>query len=174
MANKYRGTPEEVSALDAYVKLTRASESVFNRTTAHLAEADLTTSRFAVMEALYHLGTLSQVELAQKLLKSTGNMTLVLRNLEKQGLVCRERSQQDQRYIRVSLTERGRGLIARILPLHVRGIVAAMNVLSAEEQATLAQLCRKLGRAQGAGVPVSRAQSAGVPVGSVQGETGTL
>lgn len=150
MGSKYQGTPEEVAALDTYVKLTRASESVFNRTTAHLADSDLTPSQFAVLEALYHLGTLSQVELAQKLLKSTGNMTLVLRNLEKQGYICRERSQRDQRYVHVSMTATGRELIERILPLHVRGIVEAMSVLSAEEQATLAALCRKLGTAQGA------------------------
>jgi MarR family 2-MHQ and catechol resistance regulon transcriptional repressor len=149
MGTKYQGSAEEVRALDSYIKLMRASESVFDRTTAHLAQYNLTSSQFAVLEALYHLGTLSQVALAQKLLKSTGNMTLVLQNLEKQGLICRERSKQDQRYVLVSMTDAGRALIARIFPLHVAGIVAAMGVLTAEEQDTLAQLCRKLGTMQG-------------------------
>jgi MarR family 2-MHQ and catechol resistance regulon transcriptional repressor len=148
MGTRYQGSAEEISALDSCIKLTRASESVFNRTTAHLAQYDLTASQFAVLEALYHLGTLSQVELAQKLLKSTGNMTLVLRNLEKRSLICRERRPQDQRYVEVSLTQAGRELAARILPEHVRGIVAAMSALTAEEQATLGRLCRKLGTAQ--------------------------
>jgi MarR family transcriptional regulator, 2-MHQ and catechol-resistance regulon repressor len=149
MGTKYQGTPEEVAALDAYIKLTRASESVFNRTNAHLADCELSTSQFAVLEALYHLGTLSQVELAHKLLKSTGNITLVLQNLEKRDLICRERSQQDQRYVHVSMTDGGRELIARILPAHVQGIVRAMGILTAEEQAELARLCRKLGIMQG-------------------------
>ena len=149
MGTKYQGSAEEVLALDSYIKLTRASESVFNRPTAHLADYDLTASQFAVLEALYHLGTLSQVALARKLLKSTGNMTLVLRNLEKQGSICRERSAQDQRYVQVSLTESGRRLIARILPAHVQGIVEAMGVLTTEEQAVLGRLCRKLGTGQG-------------------------
>ncbi len=148
MGSKYQGSAEAVTALDAYIKLTRASESVFSRTTAHLSNYDLTASQFAVLEALYHLGTLSQVELAQKLLKSTGNMTLVLRNLEKAGLIWRERSPQDQRYIHVSLTDAGRDLISQILPLHVAGIVEAMRVLTPEEQATLGDLCRKLGTMQ--------------------------
>lgn len=145
MGTKYQGSPAEVTALNSYIKLTRASESIFSRTTAHLADYGLTDTQFAVLEALYYLGTLSQVELAQKVLKSTGNLTLVLKNLEKQGLICRERSQQDQRYMRVSMTEAGQALIARIMPLHVQGIVAAMGVLTAEEQATLDRLCRKLG-----------------------------
>jgi MarR family 2-MHQ and catechol resistance regulon transcriptional repressor len=150
MGSKYQGTAEEIGALDSYIKLTRASESVFNRISAHLSNYGLTDSQFAVLEALYHLGTLSQVELAQKLLKSTGNMTLVLKNLEKLGYVCRERNSEDQRYMNVSLTEAGRQMTARVLPLHVQGIVEAMGVLSAEEQATLGTLCRKLGLAQAA------------------------
>lgn len=161
MGNKYQGTDEEVRALDSYVKLTRASESIFNRTAAHLSAYNLTASQFSVLEALYHLGTLSQVELAQKLLKSTGNMTLVLRNLEKQGLICRERSQKDQRYMKVSMTEAGRELIARVLPLHVRGIVEAMSVLTAEEQATLGRLCRKLGTMQGRSATAINDQNSG-------------
>jgi MarR family 2-MHQ and catechol resistance regulon transcriptional repressor len=148
MGTKYQGTPEEINALDSYIKLTRASESVFSRTTAHLSDYGITDSQFAVLEALYHLGTLSQVELAQKLLKSTGNMTMVLKNLEKQNLICRERSQQDQRYIHVSLTDVGRELIARIMPVHVQGIVEAMSVLTAEEQTMLGELSRKLGTMQ--------------------------
>jgi MarR family 2-MHQ and catechol resistance regulon transcriptional repressor len=149
MGTKYQGTPEEINALDSYIKLTRASESVFSHTNAHLADYGLTTSQFAVLEALYHLGTLSQVELAQKLLKSTGNMTLVLKNLEKQRLICRERNKEDQRYVNVSMTDTGRELIARIFPSHVQGIVEAMCVLTAGEQAELARLCRKLGTMQG-------------------------
>lgn len=149
MGTKYQGTPEEINALNSYIKLTRASESVFQRTTAHLVHYGLTDSQFAVLEALYYLGTLSQVELAQKVLKSTGNMTMVLRNLEKRGLICRERDKQDQRYMRVSATAAGRELIARIMPQHIQAIVQAMSILTPEEQALLGQLCRKLGLTQG-------------------------
>ncbi len=148
MGTKYQGAPDEINALDTYIKLTRAAERVYHRTNAHLGDYNLTTSQFAVLEALYHLGKLSQVELAHKLLKSTGNMTLVLKNLEKRDLICRERSQQDQRVVQVSISPSGQALIARILPGHVRGIVEALGVLSAKEQATLGRLCRKLGLAQ--------------------------
>ena len=49
---------------------------------AHLADHDLTVSHFGVLEALHHPGTLSQRDLARKLLKSTGNISIVLKNLE--------------------------------------------------------------------------------------------
>ena len=145
MGTKYQGTEAEVQALDTYIKVTRAAQSIMNRAMQHLGESNLSPSQFAVLEALYHLGTLSQVELAQKLLLSTGNITTVIQNLEKRDLVCRQRSINDQRYMQVSITEAGRNLISDIFPAHVAGIVEIMNVLSPEEQETLAQLSRKLG-----------------------------
>ncbi len=145
MGTKYQGTPDEVRALDTYIKLTRAAESVLNRATAHFSQYNLTTSQFAILEALYHLGTLSQVDLSHKLLKSTGNITTVIQNLEKRDLVCRQRNADDQRYMLVSITEAGRSLITQMLPSHVQGIVAEMDVLTADEQMTLAALCRRLG-----------------------------
>ncbi len=145
MGTKYQGTDAEVLALDTYIKVTRAAQSITDRALAHLSESNLTTSQFAILEALYHLGTLSQVELAQKLLLSTGNITTVIQNLEKRDLVCRQRSTNDQRYMQVSITDSGRKLIADIFPSHVAGIVEIMNVLTPEEQQTLAQLSRKLG-----------------------------
>jgi MarR family 2-MHQ and catechol resistance regulon transcriptional repressor len=48
-----------------------------------LAEPKLTISQFGVLEALYHKGPLCQRDIASKILKSTGNITLVIVNLEK-------------------------------------------------------------------------------------------
>lgn len=145
MGTRYRGTADEVRALDAYIKLMRAADSVFQRTHNHLAEHSLTPTQFAVLEALYHLGTLSQIELARKLLKSTGNITTVLQHLEARGLVQRRRRASDQRVLEVSLTDAGFTAVERILPDHVRGIVADLSALTPDEQETLAALCRKLG-----------------------------
>lgn len=148
MPTKYQGTCEEWRALDAYIKLQRAAETVTSRTTAHLAAYDLTTSQFGVLEALHHLGTLSQRELAHKLLKSTGNISTVLKNLERRGLVARERNPDDTRYMEVCISPAGEALLARFFDRHVQGIVAEMSVLSAEEQEELGRLCRKLGLRQ--------------------------
>ncbi len=145
MPTKYDGTQEEKRALDTYIKLQRAAETVVMRTTAHLTTHDLTTSQFGVLEALYHLGTLSQRDLAQKLLKSTGNISIVLKHLEKRGLIARERNPNDTRYMEVCITKTGRELLASFFEQHVRGIVEEMSILTPEEQDELARLCRKLG-----------------------------
>lgn len=146
MPTHFDGTPEEKRALDAYIKLQRAAETVMARTSAHLAAYDLTASQFGALEALYHLGTLSQSELAHKLLKSTGNISIVLKNLEKRGLIARERQPDDTRYMQVRISAEGRALLACFFDQHVQGIVATMSALTGEEQEVLARLCRKLGR----------------------------
>lgn len=145
MPTKYKGNLEEVRALNAYIKLQRAADTTLNRTTAHLSGYGLTTSSFGVLEALYHLGSLSQRDLAEKLLKSTGNMSILLKSMEKRDLIERHRDPDDNRYNRVCITENGRTLIAGMFADHVAGIVAEMDVLSPAEQEELARLCRKLG-----------------------------
>lgn len=145
MPTKHKGTPEEIRALDVYIKLQRAAETVMTRTTAHLATYDLSVSQFAVLEALYHLGILSQRDLATKLLQSTGNISTVLKKLEKRGMISRERDSADNRYMQVCITDAGREILKRCFGPHVRGIVKEMSILAAEEQEELARLCRKLG-----------------------------
>lgn len=141
----YKGTKDEVRALNAYIKLMRASESVSARIHGHLADAGLTVSQFGVMEALYHLGTLSQGELAIKILKSSGNMTMIIDNLEKRGLVKRERKAEDRRFYAVQLTVDGRRLIGSLFPRHAAKIVEEMKALTRTEQEELSRLCRKVG-----------------------------
>ena len=146
MPTRYRGTPVEVRALDAYIKLSRAADSLTTRIHRHLDASKLTISQFGVLEAVFHLGPLTQRDLAQKLLKSGGNMTLVIDNLEKRGLVRRDRQQEDRRCILVHLTKTGQALIEKIFPDHVAAILAEMSILSESEQEELSRLCRRLGR----------------------------
>ncbi|MBI5766994.1 MAG: MarR family transcriptional regulator [Verrucomicrobia bacterium] len=144
MGTHHTGPPREIAALDAYIKLMRAAESVTARSHAALPDT-ITFTQFAALEALYHLGPLCQSQLATKLLKSGGNLTMVVDNLERDGLVARERSADDRRFVRVALTPKGRRLIASAYPKIAAGIVREFSALTAAEQATLGRLCKKLG-----------------------------
>lgn len=150
---KYRGTRQEVRALDGYIKLMRAANSVSARLAGILDEAGLSGSQFGVLEALYHLGPLHQRALGEKILCSGGNITMVVDNLEKRRLARRERGTADRRVVTVHLTAAGRQVIQKIFPRHVANIVAQMSVLSRAEQDELGRLCRKLGKQEGS--PVS-------------------
>ena len=143
----YRGTKAETDALNAYVKLMRVAETLMVASQRDFAKGKLTVSQFGVLEALYHLGPMCQRDAAKKILKSTANITTVVDNLEKRGLVERQRSSEDRRYIALHLTDEGRNLIGQIFPSHVQGIVKNLSVLTTEEQQQLAHLCKKLGMA---------------------------
>lgn len=145
MPTRYAGLPEERAALDAYIKLWRAAHAVEVAANRHLADHGLTVSQFGVLEALYHLGPLSQRQLADKILRSSGNLTMVINNLERDGLVRRERDEQDRRVMNVFLTPEGQALITCVLPDHVRGIREVFSGLTPEELNQLAALTRKLG-----------------------------
>lgn len=145
MREGYRGNQKETRALRTYVKLMRAAESVTARIHRHLSSTGLTISQFAVLEALYQLGPLSQREIGKKILRSSGNITMVIDNLEKNGLVRRERHEADRRFFIVHLTDKGYHLINKIFPPHAAVIAKDLGVLTAAEQDALARLCKKLG-----------------------------
>ena len=99
-----------------------------------------------MLEALYHLGPLTQGEVSAKVLKSGSNMTTVIDNLERDGLVQRERDHKDRRVIHVHLTATGRKAVEALFPGHVAALVDEFSVLGTTEQETLAGLCKKLGK----------------------------
>jgi MarR family 2-MHQ and catechol resistance regulon transcriptional repressor len=147
VATRFKGTKREKRALDVFIKLVRAAASVETRTSGPIAAAGLTTSQFGALETLYHLGSLPAGQLAEKHLKSPNNFTVVISNLEKRGLVRREKAPHDRRVVLVELTPKGRALVEQAMPAYVGAIVADLDVLTPGEQVELAALLRKLGRA---------------------------
>jgi MarR family transcriptional regulator, 2-MHQ and catechol-resistance regulon repressor len=146
MPSHFPGAEDAVRALSAYINLLRASDSVISKTTAHLESEGVTGGQFAVLEALLHLGPMCQHSIAKKLLRSGGNITLVVDNLEKQGWVKRERQEKDRRMVEIHLTPRGRRLITRIFPEHARIVARVMSELTPAEQDDLRRIAGKLGR----------------------------
>ena len=147
MPTHHRGSPREVRALDVFIKLSRACDSLQAPLDRALGELGLTTGQLGILEALLHLGTMCQRDLGEKLLRSNSNVTTVLDNLEKGGLIRRERRQDDRRVVDVSLTGKGRTVIEKVFPRHAANIADLFDGLTAGEQEQLGKLCKKLGLA---------------------------
>ncbi len=145
MGTHYRGSKNEIRALDAYIKLARAADTVQTRLDEGLARLGYTENQFGVLEMLLHLGPLHQHEIGGKLLLSRANVTLLVDQLSAKGLVRRQRDQVDRRKVSVSLTAEGRRRTRRAFPRHVENILSVFSGLSGPEQEELARLCRKLG-----------------------------
>ena len=145
MPTHFTGSRAETRALDTFIKLTRCTNSLLARLAERSSIGELTYSQFAVLEALYHLGPMTAGDVSQKILKSGSNLTLVVDNLERDGLVRRERDSKDRRVVHVHLTEAGKEKVEAVLPGHVATLVDEFKVLSAREQELLGELCKKLG-----------------------------
>ena len=146
MATHFKGTRKETNSLDSYIKLLRAADSVNSRVNLNLTKNGLTQSPFNVLDALFHLGPLSQSDLAKKIFKSGGNITMVIDNLEKQELVERERKKSDRRFFTIYITKKGRILFEKIFPQQLEAIVKEFSVLSEKEMFEFQRLCKIIGK----------------------------
>ena len=145
MPTRYDGTDEEERALNAFIRFSRAFNTVNQNIRETFRAHDLSSGQFGILETLYHVGPLYQGELGEKLLQSKGNISTIISNLTERDLVERRRDPEDRRYVKVHLTEAGESLIADIFPEHVERIVEVFDVLDDEEIETFSQLCKKLG-----------------------------
>lgn len=146
MGTNYKGTKQELTALNSYIKLIRCAESLTARLHPILKEFGLTESQFSVLDAIYHIGPLSQKELGTKLLKSGGNITMVIDNLEKRFLVIREKNAADRRFFTIYITDEGRSVIEKSFPRVLTALVDEMKVLTRDEQIKFQHSCKILGK----------------------------
>jgi MarR family 2-MHQ and catechol resistance regulon transcriptional repressor len=133
------------TALTLWVKLARAYATFSKKSAENIRIFNLTEPQFAALECLGHLGPMKIGTLCSKQLVSGGNMTLVIDNLEKEGLVQRVHSKKDRRAIVIHLTDKGKKLFNSIFYRHAEHIANIASVLSEKEQEELAALLKKLG-----------------------------
>ncbi|MEG8947800.1 MarR family winged helix-turn-helix transcriptional regulator [Rosettibacter firmus] len=132
-------------ALNTWIKLARAYASFNRKIAENIRTYGLTQPQFAVIEVLGHLGPLKVGEICKKMLVTGGNMTLVLDNVEKMGLIERVHSKEDRRAIIVQLTKEGKELFDKVFYSHAEYITQLMSVLTQEEQKIMGSLLKKLG-----------------------------
>jgi MarR family 2-MHQ and catechol resistance regulon transcriptional repressor len=133
------------TALGMWVKLARAHSTLAKLADENIRSFGLTPPQFGALECLGHLGPMTLGGLCKKQLVSGGNMTVVVDNLAKDGLVERVPSTEDRRAIVVRLTTKGKKLFDNIFLQHAKFVSSALGVLSDKEQEELAGLLKKLG-----------------------------
>ena len=128
-----------------YLKLVRAAESVKARVYSNISKYNLSESQIETLEALFHLGPLTQKQLGTKLMQSGGNITMVIDNLEKLGYVIRKRGKPDRRFFTIYLTDKGREKIKEIFPVLKDSIIKELKALSRSEHNELQRLTKLIG-----------------------------
>lgn len=131
--------------LKLLIGLHRAVNYIDQQTAKLCAGYQLTLSQFAVLEALYHKGALSVGQVQEKILSTSGTITVIINNLETRGYIRRETDLYDKRRFILDLTDSGRRLIACVYPENETKIIDTMGVWTAQEQQTLVMLLKKFG-----------------------------
>jgi len=143
VGTKYKGTQREKLVLDSFIALNRTVNQLQSEVQAFLQPYELSVSQFGVLEMLYHLGPLSASECAEKLLRSAGNLTMVLNNLQKKQFIKKIRTESDRRRLHISLTPKGEEIVQKIMPHHVAQLCDVMRGISDVELEELKRLCKK-------------------------------
>ena len=134
-------------ALGLWVALARCAASVGRVSARDIQRYGLTSPQFAVLEVLHHKGPMPLCSIGEKLLVTSGNITFIVNQLEKTGWLRRRRSTQDRRVTIARLTPKGEALMERCFPEHAACIEQAAQLLTEKEQAALAKLLKKWGKA---------------------------
>lgn len=137
-------TPTQEPSVQAYVRLVRSSEALHAEVSRGLAVDGLSASQFSAMKCLRIHGKLAQRDIAKYILKSGGNITALVDNLEAEGYVQRDRDTTDRRIVYVSLTEKGEALFDSLYPGHLDRIREAMSGLTDDECQQLVTLLQKV------------------------------
>ena len=112
---------------------------------AGLAPLALKLPHYDILANVYRFSGLTQQELADRMLVGRSNLSMLLPELERRGLVKRVPDSEDRRVRRLSLTAEGRMLTLRALKVQVQVIENMMAALSAEECEALGDYMRRVG-----------------------------
>lgn len=75
-----------------------------------LEAINLTYTQYLIMLILWEKNGLGLKEIADKLYQKPGAITPVVKRMEKEGLLRRVRSSEDERYMQITLTDKGESL----------------------------------------------------------------
>ena len=107
-----------------------------------LDELGLTYTQYIAMMVLWEKRSLTVKELGEYLYLDSGTLTPLLKKMEAQGLVSRQRNAADERSVIVSVTDAGEALRAKAASIPER--IGACLPLSKNEAETLYQLLYKV------------------------------
>jgi len=94
---------------------------------------NITPEQWAVLNRLWEQEGLSQVELADKTFKDKPNVTRMLDVLEKRNFIFRQRDETDRRAFKVYLTEDGKRLKEKLIPLAIEVLERGQENLTNED-----------------------------------------
>lgn len=135
----------EKRELKVFIGMNRTLNAISRAANQVFSKYELTAGQFGVLEALYHKGSLTVGQVQEKILSTSGTIPVIVRNLEKEGLLKKRRDEWDKRKYILEITSRGRELMDKAYPENEALLLEMIGVWSQAEQEQLVKLFKKFG-----------------------------
>jgi MarR family 2-MHQ and catechol resistance regulon transcriptional repressor len=126
------------------VRLERVRLLNHNKTVNYLLEHNLTFNQFKVLEVLYHRGDLNISSITKLTMSTPGNITVVVRNLKRDGWISSIKDPDDSRASILTISTKGSKVIEEVFPNHSKNLTNFFKVLDDKELDTLFELLDKV------------------------------
>lgn len=136
-------TVKKYSSVHAHVVFRQAARTVDLNTGMAIRESGLTITQFGILDVLYCIGDMTINQLKEKILATSGNMTVVLKNMERDGLIDRNVCAHDKRSFKFTITPLGRKKFEEVLPKHREVLENVYSIYTEEEREQLIHLLKK-------------------------------
>lgn len=132
-------------AIDAYVAIRRAHDSLNRIVSKKLNKQEMSVPKYGVIRNLYDYESLPLSELSNLIFRGNSNVTGLIKRMERDGMVERVDYEKDSRVKRVRLTEKGRQLAPQIISEHRAFLHQMMtNCLGPDDQRMLIDVLNRL------------------------------
>ena len=132
--------------LKTIIVLHKAERTIRNLEAQIFKKHNLTPTQFSVLETLYSKGELRIQDLIDSMLATSGNMTVVIKNMERDGWISRSCDPNDRRSFRIKLTDQGQKKIEAVLPEHMANIRHMTDFLSQNDKEDLVRILKTFKR----------------------------
>ena len=113
-------------------KSSRLLANAFNN---DLSEHALTIGQWTLLALLWDRDHQSQKEIQEELLKDKASVTSLVSYLIKNGFISKKQNSSDKRSFIVSLTQKGKDVQAKTVPIAIQNITTATQSINSEELA---------------------------------------
>ncbi|MEX0956208.1 MAG: MarR family transcriptional regulator [Rhizobiaceae bacterium] len=116
--NKLQDLPWDNPRFRNWIAVIRAEKAIVRELSKSLAPLGIKIVQLDILMNLHRHPGMSQHDLARRLLVGRSNITMLLPQLESQGLLRREGDAKDKRVIRLYLTDDGETLLTKALAIY--------------------------------------------------------
>ena len=131
--NKNQVLPWDHPRFRTWIAVARACQLMQLTLARNMAHLEVKPPHLDIMINLYRREGISQQELARKLLVGRSNMSMLLPQLEKRGLIERRADARDKRVLRLHLTEEGKAVTEQAMKIQT-ALIDSVMATSTEER----------------------------------------